>query len=64
MQGNRILLVVGGGIAAFKVPELIRLLRQDGMAVTPVLTKAGAQFVTPLTLSALAEAPVIKSFST
>lgn len=57
MQGNRILLVVGGGIAAFKVPELIRLLRQDGMAVTPVLTKAGAQFVTPLTLSALAEAP-------
>lgn len=55
MQGNRILLVVGGGIAAFKVPELIRLLRQDGMAVTPVLTKAGAEFVTPLTLSALAE---------
>lgn len=57
MQGNRILLVVGGGIAAFKVPELIRLLRQDGIAVTPVLTKAGAEFVTPLTLSALAESP-------
>ena len=57
MQGNRILLVVGGGIAAFKVPELIRLLRLDGMAVTPVLTKAGAEFVTPLTLSALAENP-------
>ncbi|AGT09118.1 bifunctional phosphopantothenoylcysteine decarboxylase/phosphopantothenate--cysteine ligase CoaBC [Paracoccus aminophilus] len=57
MQGNRILLVVGGGIAAFKIPELIRLLRKQGMAVTPVLTQAGAQFVTPLTLSALAEAP-------
>ncbi len=57
MQDNRILLVVGGGIAAFKVPELIRLLRQDGISVTPVLTKAGAEFVTPLTLSALAENP-------
>ncbi|MBV0891785.1 bifunctional phosphopantothenoylcysteine decarboxylase/phosphopantothenate synthase [Paracoccus sp. Z118] len=57
MQGKRILLVVGGGIAAFKTPELIRLLRKEGVAVTPVLTRAGAQFVTPLTLSALANAP-------
>lgn len=57
MQGSRILLVVGGGIAAFKIPELIRLLKREGMGVTPVLTKAGAEFVTPLTLSSLAEAP-------
>ena len=38
----RILLVVGGGIAAYKALELIRLLRKDGAAMTPVLTKAGA----------------------
>ncbi|WP_347266832.1 bifunctional phosphopantothenoylcysteine decarboxylase/phosphopantothenate--cysteine ligase CoaBC [Paracoccus sp. (in: a-proteobacteria)] len=57
MQGSRILLIVGGGIAAFKIPELIRMLRREGAAVVPVLTGAGAQFVTPLTLSALAEAP-------
>lgn len=57
MQGSRILLIVGGGIAAFKTPELIRSLRRAGIAVTPVLTNAGAQFVTPLTLSALAGEP-------
>ncbi|MFT4015049.1 MAG: bifunctional phosphopantothenoylcysteine decarboxylase/phosphopantothenate--cysteine ligase CoaBC [Paracoccus sp. (in: a-proteobacteria)] len=57
MRGSRVLLIVGGGIAAFKMPELIRMLRREGIEVTPVLTRAGAQFVTPLTLSALAEAP-------
>ncbi|SIP87313.1 Phosphopantothenate-cysteine ligase /Phosphopantothenoylcysteine decarboxylase [Paracoccus thiocyanatus] len=57
MQGSRILLIVGGGIAAFKIPELIRMIRREGGAVVPVLTQGGAQFVTPLTLSALAEAP-------
>ena len=54
LAGKRILLIVGGGIAAFKCPELVRLLRGLGAAVTPVLTQAGAQFVTPLTLSSLA----------
>lgn len=54
MQGKRVLLIVGGGIAAFKLPELVRLLRGVGVGVTPVLTEAGAQFVTPLTLSSLA----------
>ncbi|MDK8872587.1 bifunctional phosphopantothenoylcysteine decarboxylase/phosphopantothenate--cysteine ligase CoaBC [Paracoccus sp. SSJ] len=57
MQGSRILLIVGGGIAAFKIPELIRMIRREGGSVVPVLTRAGAEFVTPLTLSALAEAP-------
>ena len=57
MQGSRILLIVGGGIAAFKIPELIRMIRREGGNVVPVLTPAGAQFVTPLTLSALAESP-------
>jgi phosphopantothenoylcysteine decarboxylase / phosphopantothenate---cysteine ligase len=54
MQGKRILLIIGGGIAAYKSLLLIRLLRSAGAAVTPVLTRAGAEFVTPLSVSALA----------
>ncbi len=53
MQGKRVLLIVGGGIAAFKLPELVRLLRKAGVGVATVLTEGGAQFVTPLTLSSL-----------
>src|ERR1700755_2705202 len=52
---KRILLIVGGGIAAYKALELTRLLRKAGVGVRPILTKAGAEFVTPLSLSALAE---------
>lgn len=52
---KRVLLIVGGGIAAYKALELVRLLRKAGVAVRPVLTAAGAQFVTPLSLSALSE---------
>ncbi len=54
ITGKRILVIVGGGIAAYKVLELIRRLRDAGAAVTPVMTKAAAQFVTPLSVSALA----------
>ena len=57
MQGRRVLLIVGGGIAAFKTPELVRLLTGAGAEVTTVLTDGGAQFVTPLTLSALSGTP-------
>jgi len=52
---KRILLIVGGGVAAYKALELTRLARKAGLAVRPVLTAAGEQFVTPLSLSALAE---------
>jgi phosphopantothenoylcysteine decarboxylase/phosphopantothenate--cysteine ligase len=52
---KRILLIVGGGIAAYKALELTRLLRKAGIGVRPILTRAGAQFVTPLSLGALAE---------
>jgi len=52
---KRVLLIVGGGIAAYKALELTRLLRKAGVGVRPILTAAGAQFVTPLSLSALAE---------
>jgi phosphopantothenoylcysteine decarboxylase/phosphopantothenate--cysteine ligase len=58
LTGKSILLIVGGGIAAFKTLELVRLLRAQGASVTPVLTEGGAQFVTPLSLSALAGATV------
>src|SRR3954464_10983393 len=52
---KRVLLTVGGGIAAYKALELTRLLRKAGVGVRPILTPAGAQFVTPLSLGALAE---------
>jgi phosphopantothenoylcysteine decarboxylase/phosphopantothenate--cysteine ligase len=58
MQGKRILLIVGGGIAAFKSCELVRLIRREGGAVTCVLTAGAAHFVTPMTLAALSENPV------
>jgi phosphopantothenoylcysteine decarboxylase/phosphopantothenate--cysteine ligase len=57
----RLLLIVGGGIAAYKASELIRLARRAGHQVTPVLTAGGAHFVTPMTLAALAESPVYTS---
>jgi phosphopantothenoylcysteine decarboxylase/phosphopantothenate--cysteine ligase len=53
-MGKRILLIIGGGIAAFKSLDLIRRLRERGHEVTPVLTKAATEFVTPLSVSALA----------
>ena len=54
LSGKRILLVIGGGIAAYKSLDLIRRLKERGAAVTPVLTRAAEEFVTPLTASALA----------
>ena len=54
-SGKRVLLIVGGGIAAYKALELVRLLRKRGISVRAVLTKAGEEFVTPLSLSALTE---------
>ena len=52
---KRVLLIVGGGIAAYKSAELIRLLRKRGHAVRCVLTEGGSHFVTPMTLAALSE---------
>ena len=54
-RGPRILLVVGGGIAAYKACELVRLIRKGGGEVTCVLTRGGQQFVTPMSLAALSE---------
>ena len=55
---GRILLIVSGGIAAFKSLELVRLLRRSGHGVTAILTDGGARFVTPLSLQALTEETV------
>ncbi|MBS0253716.1 MAG: bifunctional phosphopantothenoylcysteine decarboxylase/phosphopantothenate--cysteine ligase CoaBC [Proteobacteria bacterium] len=58
MIGKRILLVVGGGIAAYKACELVRLIRGAGGEVTCVLTEGGSQFVTAMSLAALSGNPV------
>ncbi|ABG30849.1 bifunctional phosphopantothenoylcysteine decarboxylase/phosphopantothenate--cysteine ligase CoaBC [Roseobacter denitrificans] len=60
LSDKHILLIIGGGIAAFKSLDLIRRLREHGAVVTPVLTKAAEEFVTPLSVSALAGAKVYR----
>jgi phosphopantothenoylcysteine decarboxylase / phosphopantothenate---cysteine ligase len=55
LAGKRILLVISGGIAAYKSLELIRRLRERGVTVRAILTRGGAQFVTPLSVAALSE---------
>ena len=61
VNGPKILLVIGGGIAAYKSCELVRLIRKAGGEVTCVLTKGGQQFVTPMALAALSENKVYTS---
>jgi len=53
MRGNSVLLIIGGGIAAYKSLELIRRLKERGVTVRAILTKAGAEFVTPLSVGSL-----------
>src|SRR3989338_476260 len=58
LEGKRVLLIVSGGIAAYKTPELVRRLKERGARVRCVLTAGGAQFVTPLALAAVSEGKV------
>lgn len=58
MSNSRILLIIGGGIAAYKTLDLIRQLQRSGSCVTPILTQAAQEFVTPLSVSAIANQPV------
>ncbi len=58
LSGRKVLLIVGGGIAAYKALELTRLLRKAGAEVMSLLTPAGAEFVTPMSLAALTGHPV------
>jgi phosphopantothenoylcysteine decarboxylase/phosphopantothenate--cysteine ligase len=55
LQGKRVLLIVSGGIAAVKIPEVVRRIREQGGHVRCVITEGGKQFVTPLSLAALSE---------
>lgn len=59
LAGKRILIVIGGGIAAYKVLEVIRRLKERGATVRVVLTKAGKEFVTPMTVGALSGEKVL-----
>jgi phosphopantothenoylcysteine decarboxylase/phosphopantothenate--cysteine ligase len=58
LTGKRILLIIGGGIAAYKSLELIRRLAERDVAVKVILTRAGGQFVTPLSLASLSRSKV------
>jgi phosphopantothenoylcysteine decarboxylase/phosphopantothenate--cysteine ligase len=57
----RVLLIVGGGIAAYKALELVRLLKRSDHSVTPILTRGGEHFVTAMSLGTLAECQVHSS---
>ena len=61
LDGKRILLIISGGIAAYKGPDLVRNLRKRGANVRCVLTRGGAEFVTPLALSAVSEDKVYEN---
>ena len=58
LNGKKILLIISGGIAAYKSLELIRLFKKSGANVKCVVTNGGAQFVTPLSVAALSEEDV------
>ena len=53
MKNKKILIIIGGGISAYKSLDLIRLLKKDNYDVKTILTKSGKQFVTPLSLISL-----------
>ena len=64
LKGKHIVLGISGGIAAYKSVALLRLLIKGGAEVQVVITPAGKEFITPVTLSALSQKPVIKDFFT
>ena len=64
LSGKHIVLGISGGIAAYKSVMLLRLLRKAGAEVQVVITPAGKEFITPVTLSALSGKPVISDFFT
>ena len=58
LTGKKVLVIITGGIAAYKSLELVRRLKEKGVKVTPVMTKAAENFVTPMSVSALAQEKV------
>ena len=55
LKNKKILIIIGGGIAAYKSLDLIRLLRKNGSEIKTILTKSGKEFVTPLSLTTLTQ---------
>lgn len=64
LNSKKVLLIITGSIAAYKIPDLIQALREEGARVTCVLTEAGKKFVTPLTVRAVSGEPVYDDFFT
>ena len=62
LRGKKILLGITGGIAAYKMPILVRLLKKAGAVIKVVLTESAKEFVTPLSLSTVSENPVLSKF--
>ena len=62
LGGKKILLGITGGIAAYKMPILVRLLKKAGAVIKVVLTESAKEFVTPLSLSTVSENPVLSKF--
>src|SRR5687768_2305644 len=62
LQGKKVLIGISGGIAAYKIPQLVRLLIKDGAEVKVVMTPSASDFVTPLTLSTVSKHPVYSDF--
>ena len=57
-DNKKILLIICGGIAAYKSLEIIRLLKKDGISIKTILTKSGSEFVTPLSITSLSQSKV------
>ena len=63
LKNKKILIIIGGGIAAYKSLDLIRLLKKNNMEVKTILTKSGREFVTPLSLSTLTKSKTLMNFN-
>ena len=61
LKNKKILIIIGGGIAAYKSLDLIRLLKKNDVEVKTILTKSGGEFVTPLSLSTLTVSKTFKN---
>ena len=61
LNNKKILLIICGGISAYKSLELIRLLKKDGVIIKTILTKSGAEFVTPLSITSLSQSKVYQN---
>ena len=62
IKNKKILIIIGGGIAAYKSLDLIRLLKKNNNEIKTILTKSGKEFVTPLSISTLTKSKTFEDF--